>query len=215
MVALLSTLRFVDDVITWSCPHHIQRGDWDQQIEVMELPRAFRTTLDTIPPANCFDIRKRAVPRLPVSDKPKIGLVWASSGWNPLRSLHFSALMPLVELEGLTFISFQRGPECSQLRGPVLDATEGAPDILDTAHDFLELDLLITVDTMAAHLAGALGIPVWTLLPHKADWRWMRDREDTPWYPSMRLFRQSSHDTSWSGVIARVRDALLQAFGAR
>ncbi|HEY0068261.1 MAG TPA: hypothetical protein VGB46_12880, partial [Flavisolibacter sp.] len=77
------------------------------------------------------------------------------------------------------------------------------PSLYDDARVIRSLDLLITVDTMTAHLAGALGIPVWTLLPAEADWRWMEDREDSPWYPTMKLFRQQ-HPGDWKAVIDRV-----------
>lgn len=215
-VSLIQTLPCVDEVITWARPHNVRRSDWDQQIEVMELPRAFRTTLATVPRATpYFDISPRGTPRLPGNGKPKIGIVWAASAWNPARSIPYAELTPILELDGLSFYNFQRGPERFDLRGPIHDATQGAPDIIDTARDFLEIDLLITVDTMAAHLAGALNVPVWTLLPFQADWRWMLDREDSPWYPSMRLFRQPSRDSGWTPVIRRVRDELRRAFPCR
>jgi hypothetical protein len=219
MVSLIERLPFADDVITWARPHGIVRSDWDQQIEVMELPRAFRTTLATIPAeVPYFDIARRSRPRLPASFStnesrcPKIGLLWASSGWNPARSMAFDDLQPLLDLKGFSFYSFQRGSEWNQLRGNVFDTAPGAPDILDTAQDLLEIDLLITVDTMAAHLAGALAAPVWTLLPVHADWRWMLDRDDSPWYPTMRLFRQSAQDAGWTCVVHRVREALVRRF---
>jgi short-subunit dehydrogenase len=214
MVALLRTLPAADDVITWAEPHHIGRSDWDQQVEVMELPWIFRTTIGTIPRVVPYlGVTRRGVPRLPPTQGPRIGLLWASSAWNPLRSLAFDDLLPLIDLPGFSVFSFQRGPEREQMHGPAFDTSLGAPDILDTARDLLEIDLLITVDTMAAHLAGALGVPVWTLLPQDADWRWMLNRDDSPWYPTMRLFRRTERDKGWFGVIHRVRQALLDRFG--
>jgi ADP-heptose:LPS heptosyltransferase len=90
----------------------------------------------------------------------------------------------------------------------LIDATEHITDFADTAALMAELDLIITVDTAAAHLAGALGRPVWTLLPVVPDWRWGLEREDTPWYPTMRLFRQRAPG-DWDGVIQRVAAALV------
>jgi hypothetical protein len=214
MVELLRTVRGVDEVITWAHPHHVRREDWDVQIEVMELPWIFRTNIASIPVDSWLDIAPRATPRLPASSSPKVGLVWASSGWNLARCIPFADLQPLLNTSEVTFMSFQRGGEAADGVGQIVDITEGAPGIHDTAHDLLELDLLITVDTMAAHLAGALRVPVWTMLLWDADWRWMLDREDTPWYPTMRLFRQCSPDEGWQRVIQRVSVELRRFFGA-
>jgi ADP-heptose:LPS heptosyltransferase len=213
MVRLLSCLPDVDRLITWAEPHNIEREDWDAQVEVMELPRIFRTTIKTVPAEVPYlKVPLREKPRLPLTGKPRIGVVWASSSWNPARSLPFKELLPLFGLDGFTFLSFQRGSERTENNGVIADITEGAPNILDTAQDLREIDLLITVDTMAAHLASALAIPVWTLLPWDADWRWMLDREDTPWYPTMRLFRQPAQHSGWQPVIERIHRELRHNF---
>lgn len=203
MVALLSRLDSVDEVTTWGGGESPKRDAWDQQIEVMELPRAFRATVGTIPrhvPYLCGG--REAKPR--AGGPLRVGFVWESSGWNPARSLPFDIFRELFEIPGIAFYSFQRGPAREELRGlSVFDTATCSPGIEDTANDLMETDLLITADTMAAHLAGALGRPVWTLLPFEADWRWMLDRENSPWYPTMRLFRQSSPG-DWKSVMARV-----------
>jgi hypothetical protein len=144
-------------------------------------------------------------------------LVWAG---NPShlrdreRSIALGALRPLLGVEGLRYVSLQVGPAASEL-----SATAGFDDVPnlgrevsgfgDTAAIIANLDLVVCVDTAVAHLAGALGKPVWLLLPQPADWRWMEDREDTPWYPTMRLFRQSERG-DWAGVVERVVDELRE-----
>jgi hypothetical protein len=216
MVSLLAGLPFVDEVIPWS-----NRRDWDQQIEVTELPRAFRTLSTTVP---CFipyfqigiEERQRSRRMLVGNDKwhlkrPRIGLLWEASSWNPARSASLNDFRPLFDAP-CSFYSFQRGPAREQIadfcfRNRLHDTAEHSPGIADTAADLTNMDLLITVDTMAAHLGGALGLPVFTLLPWAADWRWMIDRNDTPWYPTMQLFRQITPG-DWSDPVNRVAQAI-------
>jgi ADP-heptose:LPS heptosyltransferase len=102
----------------------------------------------------------------------------------------------------------QRGPGLAA-RDPSFGTLSGSDDVLQAARLVRALDLVITIDSMPAHLAGALGVPVWTLLPHDADWRWMDDRGDSPWYPTMRLFRQPAPG-AWAPLVARVATALGQ-----
>jgi hypothetical protein len=219
MVSLFRGTPFIDEVITWTGPDK-RSPEWDQQIEIMELPRAFRTTLQTIPNAVPYlfvgeQARERSRALLGGSGKTRVGILWASSYWNPARNIELAKWSPLLELTGFAFYSFQRGPEREELRllngnYEIYDTAETSPEIADTAADLTNMDLLITVDTMAAHLAGALGKPVWMLLPYHADWRWMCDREDTPWYPTMRLFRQPEPG-DWDSVIARIAGELKAA----
>ena len=221
LVRLFTNLPGVDSVITWAGGNPLPRTAWDQHVEVMELPRIFRTTLDTIPaPIPYLHVPPAAIARsrrhLPSGPKPNIGVLWASSMWNPARCLRLTDLLPVLRSPDYTFCSFQRGPAKAELSAlpPALDLHDTAthsPDIQDTAADLLNLDLLITPDTMAAHLAGALGIPVWTLLIHESDWRWMLDRADTPWYPTMRLFRQPEPG-DWTSVVRSVAAALPRFF---
>lgn len=223
MVSLLKGVPGVDSVITWADGNSLKRADWDQQSEVMELPRAFRTTIETIPLREPYiGISPEAVAQsrrhMGSSGKPKIGILWGSSGWNPARSLSLRQFVPILELEEFSFYSFQRGSAREELKSlprhlTIQDTSSHSHSISDTAADLMNIDLLITVDTMAAHLAGALGVPVWTLLIHDSDWRWMLDREDSPWYPSMRLFRQPQAG-DWASVMRRVA-AELRSFGHR
>lgn len=213
MVSLIETLPFVNRVVTWACGPPLNRGDWDQQIEVMELPKAFRTLIGTVPPvAPSFSLSPQALEKsdrqLGPRHQPRIGILWSSSQWNPARSLPLCALMPVLSRSHFSFYSFQRGParreaESLPRRITLHDTALHSPEIVDTAADLSNMDLLITVDTMAAHLAGTLGKPVWTLLPWAADWRWMLNRDDTPWYPTMTLFRQPAPD-DWTPVVENV-----------
>lgn len=194
LVELLRGVEGIDEVITWGEPE----PRWDQQIEVTELPRYFRTSIETIPNTVPYidvprDQQERARARTPVNGaRLRVGLNWAGGEWNATRSLPREELAPVRRREGVWFYDLQFQPEAGM-----------APTVMETAADILQLDLVVTVDTMVAHLAGALGRPVWTLLPFEADWRWMLGREDTPWYPTMRLFRQRQAG-EWGPVIADV-----------
>jgi ADP-heptose:LPS heptosyltransferase len=121
-------------------------------------------------------------------------------------------LAPLTNLEGATFYSLQTGEaaeQVKQLEVPLrlIDLRDELQDFADTAAIVANLDLVITVDTAVAHLAGALGKPVWILLANAPDWRWFLEREDSPWYPTARLFRQSAHG-NWQEVLARLEREL-------
>lgn len=126
------------------------------------------------------------------------------------RSLHLDQLGPILDVPDMTFISLQTGDARSQLkergedsRPRIIDASGELADFVDTGALLLNLDLLISVDTAPVHLAGALARPVWTLLSFCPDWRWLADRMDTPWYPTMRLFRQSEPG-EWGPVVDRI-----------
>ena len=151
------------------------------------------------------------------NSKLRIGLVWAG---NPKhkndknRSIPLSYFVALEKLSDITFYSLQKGEASKEAKNlPVgmkfVDLTEEIHDFSDTSALIECLDLTISVDTSVAHLAGAMGKPIWTLLPYKPDWRWMLGKEDSPWYPTMRLFRQPSPG-DWESVITRVKDELLQ-----
>src|SRR5262249_27134059 len=153
--------------------------------------------------------------RLATAAGMKIGLVWAG---NPAhlndksRSIALDRLSSLFELPGTQWYSLQVGERAADLAklppGRVTDLAAGLTDFAETAAAISALDLVISVDTAVAHLAGALGRPVWILLPFDPDWRWLLGRGDSPWYPSARLVRQPGPD-DWDDVIARVRTALL------
>lgn len=194
--------------------------DFDYEIECSDLPYLFRTTPATIPAAD-EHLSFPLATNLARSGDFSVGLVWAAGSWNPVRSIPLALLEPLTRIPGVTLVSLQRGCEAEQLREfhgrtPIRETERETGSILDTIATLRQLDLVISVDTMVAHLAGALGKPVWTLLTFAADWRWMLNRSDTPWYPSMRLFRQS-RPGDWNSVIRRVTAELSAAarFGKR
>ena len=216
---LLSVMRAVpgvDEVITWPDEN---RATWDQQIELMELPRAFRTTLDTIPCEIPYvrltpEQKLRSRIRARRNGRPRIGLQWGSGTWNIDRSLRLTELRPLLGLPEFEYYSFQRGEQRNELRSlesyQIQDVSGEAPDILEAAADLLNIDLLISADTMLAHLAGALGKQVWVLLPFESDWRWMLERRDSPWYPTMRLFRQPARG-DWASAVLQACAELQSA----
>ena len=192
--------------------------DFDCHVPLISLARVFRTTPETIPNRTPYvDMqdaeRLREWNRRTNAAGLRVGLVWsggAQNSRNSTRSMRVSDLEPLGRLQDVAFFSLQKGPAAREpsppglaLQQPIADTD----DIRDTAAAILNLDLVISVDTLVAHLAGALGKPVWTLLSFAPDWRWLRDRLDCPWYPSMRLFRQS-RPGDWRTVVKDVRDQL-------
>ncbi len=201
--------------------------DFDLQCSLLSLPRAFGTELASIPSAApyLFAPPSRAgqwETRLGPRDRPRIGLAWSGDPTHSNdrnRSIALDRLLPLVTGIDATFVSVQRemrAGDAATLRncGDVLHFGEALEDFSDTAALMANLDLVISVDTSVAHLAGALGKPVWILLPFIPDWRWLFDRDDSPWYPTARLFRQDK-TRAWDDVIVRVRAALRDYVRAR
>jgi tetratricopeptide (TPR) repeat protein len=221
LTALMSGLAGVSQCIA--------KGDklpeFDLHCSVNSLPLAFKTRLETIPsttpylpiPAQASDWEAR----LGRKDRPRIGLVWSGnpgSGNDRIRSINLRALLPLLDVNA-TFISLQKDvrPDDEAIlseRKDVVDLGPSLKNFADTAAVISQLDLVISVDTSVAHLAGALGKPVWILLPFIPDWRWLLDREDSPWYPTARLFRQDE-SRAWPSVIERAREALGEFVGPR
>lgn len=207
LLPLLQTIPFIDKVISKAAPDPA----YDVDIECMELPYAFRTTLNSIPNSVPY-IHIQAGDTLGHHDF-NVGLSWASEPWNKRRSITLADLHPLKDLANVSFHSLQWGPASAD----VLNREHGLPirnaaapineDLVETARAISRLDLVITVDTMVAHLAGALGKPVWVLLDFDCDWRWMLEREDSPWYPTMRLFRQPQPG-NWATPIYRIKEIL-------
>jgi hypothetical protein len=198
----------------------------DAWIPMMSLPRAFRTSLETIPaevPYLHADPVRAAAWRARLATSPgrKIGLVWAgsprpgdpnSNAIDRRRSIRLRDYSPLAEVPGVCLISLQKGNAAEQARTPpsgmaLRDWTDELDDFADTAALIDALDLVISVDTSVAHLAGALGRPVWVLNRFDQCWRWLRGRDDSPWYPTARLFRQQE-DGDWAAVIRAVARAL-------
>jgi Flp pilus assembly protein TadD len=193
-------------------------ADFDFHAPLMSLPRIFGTRLASIPGSVPYISPlpgSKAPPELAACGKFKVGLVWRG---NPNHRNDKNRSVPLrlfsdLEVEGAQWFSLQLAPapaeaECLRLRG-IVDLAPYLSDYAATAACLRDLDLLISVDTSVAHLAGALGRPVWTLLPACCDWRWLEDREDTPWYPSMRLVRQQKLG-KWRPQIDRIACDLRQ-----
>lgn len=189
----------------------------DLQIALLSLARIFGTSLETIPWEGPYVSTPGDAPALQVhSDGLRVGLVWAGKPThknNRNRSIHLETLLPLLELPDIRFVGLQKGDGADQptqlgAEALVINIGERMRDFADTAAILKQLDLLVSVDTSVVHLAGALGVPAWVLIPYSPDWRWLYGREDTPWYPSVRLFRQTS-PRDWPEVVARVRDALV------
>ncbi len=215
--AVFSTVNGISRVVTSGTrlPH------FDVQIPMMSLPQVFGTHLETIPrdvPYIAADAVRCDFWREWLCEKGpsrKVGLAWAgrpTHNGDRMRSMHLRQLLPLMEVAGVEFVSlqFDRGLEqIAELPAGrrVHDPRGNIADFAGTTALISQLDLVIAVDTAVAHLAGALGKPVWVLLPFAPDWRWMLGREDSPWYPTMRLFRQERIG-EWDAVIAKVRDQL-------
>jgi hypothetical protein len=161
--------------------------EYDVDIELSELPHLFRTTLENIPAEVPYVFVDPAV--LASDGRMRVGLTWRSGDWDERRSIPFSQVQRLSQVSGVEWHILQREPLAAGWDGN-FGVISGGDNPLDDARVMRALDLVISVDTMTAHLAGALGVNTWTLLPTDADWRWMRERSDSPWYPTMRLFRQ-------------------------
>jgi hypothetical protein len=203
----------------------------------MELAYATRATLPTLPPPSPHLrgqlphgssipepapdlIRGRALAgqaRRADDGRLRVGLLWAASDWDATRSIPLQVLAPLFTVDEVQFFSLQQGRAAADPLLQRLDIERLSPrtfDIERAAAAMCDLNLVISVDGMPAHLAGTLGRPTWVLLKHQADWRWMEDRNDTPWYPTLRLFRQPRAD-DWTAVAHQVTRALRDAARAQ
>jgi Tfp pilus assembly protein PilF len=178
------------------------------QLPMMSLPAALGTLLETIPAPVRFASNPVETGAPPINS-PRIGLCWKGSATHPNdrnRSMPFEACAQLLKLPGVSWQSLQWG---SPMDVPLEPLGDG--DFLDTASAIARCELVITVDTSVAHLAASMGIETWILLPHHAEWRWLQDREDSPWYPSARLMRQASPN-DWSELIGRVHSDLMRRY---
>jgi hypothetical protein len=202
---IVATAAGVDRVI----PLHDGDPDvaYDCDIEIMELAHALRVDAQSIACAVPYLSPPRQMSRFHLSaHELSVGLVWRAGDWDGHRSLPAELLKPLAAVCGVRLFSLQCGPAAADVRRiPAHDVA--CENVEVTAATMQSLDLLITVDTFAAHLAGALGVPVWLLLHAHCDWRWMQERDDSVWYPTMRLFRQT-RPGDWPGVIDAVMSAL-------
>lgn len=191
---------------------------FDYQIALLSLPRVLGTKLESIPARvpylNQWEIRSDLADALKTGARLKIGVAWAGNPGHRNdrnRSLPIEALKPLAQINGVTLFNLQVGDRCqewpvlAQAGGPHqhIDLSSMLSDYADTAAVMERLDVVVTVDTSVAHLAGALGRPVWLLLPFAPDWRWLLHREDSPWYPTMWLVRQPA-PRDWATPVHRI-----------
>ena len=201
LVELMRTVRGIDRVL----PLHdgAPAAAYDADVELMELPHALRLTLDTIPRRVPYIYVVGPRRRRPCWPPRDVGLVWRAGDWVPQRSIPRSAVARLADVTGVRWYSLQYPPQPLSFAAMNL----ACRDVRTMAARMLTLDLVISVDTMAAHLAGALALPVWTLLHEEPDWRWLADAAETPWYPTMRLLRRQAGE-GWDAVIDRLVAAL-------
>jgi hypothetical protein len=216
LVGLLDDSGCADWVIAQGDPV----PDHDVHCPIASLPFVLGTTVDSIPDTTPYLHTDPARDRqwqalLPRDDRPRVGLVWAGNPGNPtdaVRSISLAALEPLSRSGSVRWFSLQKGPQAAELAGSARwnAMTDLAPRLLDfrdTASALRQLDLVITVDTAVAHLAGALAVPAWLMIHKPCDWRWRETGERTPWYGSMRLYRQDSPG-QWGPVVEAVATAL-------
>jgi tetratricopeptide (TPR) repeat protein len=200
---------------------------FDLECPLLSLPAVFRTTVETVPWPGAYlgadpELAREKRQRLPSRGAgPRVGLAWAG---NPKykadrqRSTRIATFLPLLRAVDATWISLQKGEAVEQLAGLpgdvfVYDGSSQDVDLAETAATLAGLDLVVTTDTCIAHLAGAMDKPVWMMLPYLSDWRWMQEIETSPWYPSMRLFRQKTKG-DWSEVIERIAAEFERRFAA-
>lgn len=221
LAGLLASVSAVDRIVTAgeSLP------PVDAYVPLLSLMHVLDTVLETIPADTPYlatepDRVAALAPSFAV-DGLKVGLVWGGNPKHPFdryRSLPLAMLQPLLDAPGTQFFSLQVGPRRAELdeayAARIIDLSPQIADFADTAAALTHLDLVITVDTAIAHLAGALGRPTWVMLPASADWRWLLQRADTPWYPTLRLFRQETR-SDWTGVVERLLPALLERVAAQ
>lgn len=200
---------------------YAEPDDYDYQVPLMSLPYVFGTTVDNVPNEVPYlksdeQLLEQWAQRL-CRDGLKVGITWAG---NPnfandrYRSLELHQLNDVLRLPGINFFSLQKGPAEAQLNSltddvSVMNLSDELNDFADTAAAIANMDLVITVDTAVAHLAGALGKSVWLFTYTPTEWRWLLDRDDSPWYPTMTLFRQK-HAFEWQDVVQEMKGRLVR-----
>jgi hypothetical protein len=210
VAGVVATCPGVDEVVPYGMP----LPPFDLHLPMLSLPAVFETRLDTIPAQIPYLAVPEEIPNrgpiarilAPTQGLTRIGLVWSGSATNTYdshRSIPAEVLQPLADLPGVVWHSFQPEPSGEPPFPGIIPFGPLLSSFSDTAYALLGMDLVITVDTAVAHLAGALGIPTFILVASLPDWRWLMGRDDSPWYPTMRIYRQQIHG-DWRPVIQQV-----------
>jgi Tfp pilus assembly protein PilF len=218
LVSLIRSMKTRAQVISYASD---QAPEFDTHYTLLLLPMALGTTLQNVPADVPYlfadqELSSQWRKRMP-SDGLKVGIAWAGRPTyrnDRNRSTKLSTFAPLAQVEGVHYFSLQKGYAADQARTPpaglnLTNWTDELKSFVDTAALIDNLDLVITIDTSIAHLAAAMGKPVWMMIAFMPDWRWMLDREDSPWYPTMRLFRQPAMG-DWPPVLTKVVAALRE-----
>jgi hypothetical protein len=220
---LLRAFEGIDELVNQN-PSGPSAVACDWCIPLLSLPRLFNSDLNTIPAPLSYldpDPAKARFWRTKICRHGfRVGIVWAGRPEHENdhhRSCALEYFMPLAQMEGIRLYGLQKGESARKVKkmpdGRVVENLgQDFENFADTAGAVANLDLVISVDTAVAHLAGAMGKPVWLLLPFAPDWRWLTDREDSPWYPTMRLFRQKSRG-NWTEVFQRLTAELAKIRG--
>jgi hypothetical protein len=204
-------------------PKGLKLPDFDLHIPLLSLPRAFKTTLESIPTnVPYFRIDEARLEKWrPIIQRDgvglKVGLVWGGNlKPDPKRSVPLKDLAVLADVPNVTWFSLQTAEPREEMKDApqlnLIDIGKDLRDFMDTAAVMSLLDLVVTIDTASAHLGGAIGANIWTMIPYAADWRWLMEGDASPWYPTMRLFRQEALN-DWRPVIARIREELQSKIG--
>ncbi len=215
-VELAHRFEGVDEVITWGDGAPAVQPEWDVQVEINELLPMLRLRIDQLPFCERYlqleasDLYTCMV-EPSSSEALRVGVVWASGHWNLSRSVPFQDLAAIMSVDHCEFWNLQGGADRGDWpqNNPAKfhDASECADNMIALAAMIARLDLVVSSDTLAVHLAGALGVSCWVMLQHAADWRWLDQRSDSPWYPSLRLFRCERGET-WTDLTVRVAQEL-------
>jgi tetratricopeptide (TPR) repeat protein/GT2 family glycosyltransferase len=218
LIALLKDFPGADQIVE-NHPDGKPSVDFDIYTSLLDMPNIFGTTLETIPseiPYIHADPAKAQYWRNKLAGPYfKVGIVWAGSpahGNDRYRSCKLKDFAPLAKIDGVRLYGLQKGKAAAQMEEmaeilPIVDISKEFEDFTDTAAAIENLDLVISVDTSVLHLAGAMGKPTWALLPYAPEWRWMLDRQDSPWYPTMKLYRQKDWGR-WEPVFEQVASEL-------
>ena len=209
LIRLLSTIDAPLELL----PLHdgVPEADYEVDVEIMELPWLLRTTVATLP-CDAPYLRVEAGPRLDAASL-NVAVVWRAGAWNAARSIAAGEASSLADLPGVACFATEPRSAAADVAG-WRGRWQPCDSVDALARVVAGVDVVVSVDTLCAHLGGALGVPVWTLLACDADWRWMIDRDDSPWYPTMRLFRQTTPG-SWELPLAHVRQELRHAAAIR